>query len=623
MDGDDDTLPTRRWPPAFVPLHDFEVAAIDAITAEVSTVDVWDLERAFSRASEAAEGEGRRPAAAAFHLLSGAMSIVLRPADKGAAWGPRQTNGAYRSPAPEDLRGDQTPVLADLASLVAHPGLKARLADLAWTNDRKLGRAAATAIEGYCEAAERLLSGAASPRFGKPERSSFEALHLVERALYLARRTRKRGEQPTRVVQALEDLYRAGLEDHGFVVARRAADLGLYYELFDGPTVAADLEALAKAPRGGASSMVIKDLLDLAAHLYGEAGDAAAERRCQLAAVEQILEMRQEVSGAGAEAHWVQTALFALRHIPDTDAWRRSLRQELRDLQEDSLGEFGRFSVPLDLGDERDAELRAFGGLSLSQALKELACISRSRPIAELRDQALKNLEHAPLSGMMPIKYSDQDGRTAANSPGAPVDGEPDEEWFKATINSNEAIRRQIVLAGRFEPARHSIVSRFDIDERHLMPIVRRSPFVRQEQKPLMALGLARLLQGDDRSAVHLLTPQLEPGLRYLLRLAGHDPTVEFDDMTEEDVGLPALLGRFRPALERILPPEVVLEIELLFHHRPGSALRHSVAHGTVGAGGCFTVDAIYGCWLIYQLTCWPLLAKWDADVGPDIEAVG
>ena len=223
---------------------------------------------------------------------------------------------------------------------------------------------------------------------------------------------------------------------------------------------------------------------------------------------------------------------------------------------------------------------------------------------------------------MMGVKYSDTDGKTAANSPAAPAFEEPDEDWYKAAINRVESFRRQIVLAGRFEPARLSISSRFEISERHFGAIVAHSGFVRAEQEPLLALGFARWLQGDQRSAVHLLVPQLEPCLRFLLRLSGHDPVVDFDDMTEEDVGLPALLFRFRPQLESVLPADVVYEIELLFHHRPGSALRHAVAHGAIGAGGCFAPDAVYACWLIYQLTCWPLLSRWDAVVAEDLRQV-
>ena len=552
-------------------------------------------------------------------LLAGATSIVLRPSDRGAEWGPWLSTLTQRAPVPEDLRGEQSQVLAQLAPALAHAGLRARLADLAWTNDRKLGTAAALAIDSYCECAERLMDGRSMPPFSAPGLASNEALQYVERALVLGYVTRRRRVQPERTVAALKAVYTLARNRHEVGIFVKAAELGIGYDLLEPAVIAADAEAVADGMEPGGYSLAARTALDMAAQLHEQEGDAESKQRCQLKAVECILAMRGQVSSPGAEAHWVQTALFALRHIRGTDVRRRELRRELRDLQEDSLGEMGQFSVPLDVGDERDRVLRGFDAMDLSSALRELACLSRPRPIEELRRNALESRESSPLSTMMGASYLDADGKSAALVAAAPAVEEPDDDWFKTTINKHEGFRRHIIVVGRFEPARLSISGRFNIGERHLLPIVQHSPFVREDQARVMSLGFARLLQGDYRSAVHLLVPQLEPSLRYVLRLAGHDPAIEFDDMTEEDVGLPALLGRLRPQLEKCIPAEAMLEVELLFHHRPGAALRHAVAHGLLGAGGCFSNDAIYACWLLYQLTCAPLLADWSRIITPAI----
>lgn len=500
-----------------------------------------------------------------------------------------------------------------MAPSLAHSGLRARLADLAWTNDRKLGASAALAIDSYCECAERLVDGRSLPPFNMPGLAAHEALQYVERALVLGFVTRRKHVQPERTVAALKAVYAIARDRNEVGIFVRAAELGIGYDLLEPAAVAIDAETVADRMGPGSYALAAKAALDLAAQLHEQSNDAKSRRRCQLKAIEHILAMRGQVSGPGAEAHWIQTALFALRHVRSAEARRR----ELRDLQEDSLGEMGQFSVPLDVGDERDRVLRGFDAMDLSRALRELACLSRSRPIGELRRDALKSL---PLSTMMGGSYLDADGKSAAQVAAAPTVEEHDDEWFKATINKHEGIRRHIIVVGRFEPARLSIASRFAISERHLLPIVQHSPFVREDQAGLMSLGFTRLIQGDYRSAVHLLVPQLEPSLRYVLRLAGHDLAIEFDDMTEENVGLTALLGRLRPQLEECIPAEVMLEVELLFHHRPGLALRHAVSHGLLGTGGSFSIDAIYACWLLYQLTCAPLLADWDQILAPTLE---
>ncbi len=608
------------WPPRLVALDQFDAAVINNLTASLGTVDCRSLHTLFEGVFGTARAEGRSNHLSMLQLLAGATSIVLRPSDRGAEWGPWISTLTQRAPMPEDLRGEQSQVLARLAPALAHPGLRARLADLAWTNDRKLGVAAALAIASYCECAERLVDGRGLPPFNAPGMAPCEALQYVERALVLGFVTRRRRVQPERTVSTFKAVYALARERHELGTFVKAAELGIGYDLLEPAAVAADAEAVTDQMGPGGYALAARAALDLAAQLHEQGGDAGSRRRCQLKAIEHILAMRGQVSGPGAEAHWVQTALFALRHVRGTEVRRRELRRELRDLQEDSLGEMGRFSVPLDVGDERHRVLRDFDAMDFPTAMRELACLSRSRPIEDLRRDALKSREDSPLSTMMGSSYLDVDGKSAAQVGAAPTVEEPDDEWFKATINKHEGIRRHIIVVGRFEPARLSITGRFAISERHLLPIVLQSPFVREDQAGLMSLGFTRLLQGDYRSAAHLLVPQLEPSLRYVLWLAGHDPAIEFDDMTEEDVGLTALLGRLRPQLEECIPAEVMQEVELLFHHRPGSALRHAVAHGLLGTGGCFSIDAIYACWLLYQLTCAPLLTDWDQTLAPALK---
>ena len=598
-----------------------DAAAINALTVGLETLDCRSLCTVFEKAFLTARAEGRSDHAAALQLLAGATSIVLRPSDRGAEWSPWLNTPTQRAPVPDDFRGEQSQTFAQLAPSLTHPGLRARLADLAWSNDRKLGASATLAIDSYCECAEQLVGGRSVPSFNAPGLASTEALQYVERALVIGFVTRRKRVQPERTVATLKIVYALARDRCEIGIFVKAAKLGIGYDLLDPTAVAADAETVADQMKPDGYALAAKAALDLAAQLHDQRGDADSKRRCQLKAVEHILAMRGQVSGPGAEAHWVQTALFALRHVRGTDARRRELRRELRDLQEDSLAQMGQFSIPLDVGDERDAVLRDFDAMNLPTALRELACLSRSRPIEELRRQALESRESSPLSIMMGSSYLDADGKSAVQVGAAPTVEEPDEDWFKATINKHEDIRRHIIVVGRFEPARLSIAGRFAIGERHLLPIVLHSPFVREDQVGLMSLGFARLLQGDYRSAIHLLAPQLEPSLRYVLRLAGHDPAIEFDDMTEEDVGLTALLGRLRPQLEECIPADMMLEVELLFHNRPGSALRHTVAHGLIGTGGCFSTDAVYACWLLYQLTCLPLLAHWVGVIAPAIEA--
>ena len=149
------------------------------------------------------------------------------------------------------------------------------------------------------------------------------------------------------------------------------------------------------------------------------------------------------------------------------------------------------------------------------------------------------------------------------------------------------------------------------------------SSFIPESQKPIIALGFTRLFQGDMMSATHLVIPQLEPCLRHVLKINGHDPSKRRDDGTEEDLALGPLLTTFRAELDRILTPRVVFEIDLLFNARPGPEVRHELAHGQIGAGGCFSDVLHYANWFMYHLCCLFILQDWGQLVTPQLAEDG
>ena len=112
---------------------------------------------------------------------------------------------------------------------------------------------------------------------------------------------------------------------------------------------------------------------------------------------------------------------------------------------------------------------------------------------------------------------------------------------------------------------------------------------------------------GDMISALHTLVPQLENSLRHVLRQHGHDVTRLTEDMNQEELSLSALLEKLRHALIAIFGDRMVTDIDSVFNYRGGPNLRNRVAHGLVGQWEPQSDDAIYACWLIFQLCCIPL----------------
>ena len=600
-----------------LPLADFDACVLDAPIAALNQVDMTSVSLAYHQASATTPS----PCKEVFRLLGEIAGIHLNPAERGRIWGPGTSFGNRRSMIPSDIRGEQSDVLEAVLPRVEHPALRARIADIVWTNDMRKGGVAKTAIDAYCDCVEGLMNGSLKAAYPIGSRDLVDAQTPAHRALQIASAITKRGTPlPDRVIAVLTALYGEALKDGQPVIFSRIVQLCVDYKIIEAKQAATDLETAANA-KPDIYPEAIRMALDFAGVLYKRVGDQESEQRCQLGAVRQMLRMRDECNQAGAKASWVMDALLRLRHIKGEEALalENDLEDELRRLQRASLREMGAFAVNIEVPAERDRIIEMFSEMDFSTALKSFALLDSSPKMEDLKAEALKQGQKFPLSAMMGIKHTDDEGKTVVNTAGA-GSGEPPDDWYLNMIARAESLRRAMVVANNIEPVRLHINDTVAIEERHFNPIVWQSAFVPQLQAPLYALGFARFFQGDFASAAHLLIPQLEPSLRHILKAHGADPTKRRDNATEEDRSLDAIIGNHRAELVDILGAPLLEELDRVFNIQPGPALRHDVAHGQLSAGQCYSPDVIYACWLLYRVCCLFLMEKWDEWVRPGLE---
>jgi hypothetical protein len=136
-----------------IPLASFDACTLDAPIAAVNQVDMTTVSLAYQQASAAAQS----PCKEVFRLLGEIAGIHLTPAERGKIWGPGTTFGDRRSMIPSDIRGAQSDVLEAALPRIKHPALRARIADVVWTNDMRKAGVAKTAIHAYCDCVRGLM----------------------------------------------------------------------------------------------------------------------------------------------------------------------------------------------------------------------------------------------------------------------------------------------------------------------------------------------------------------------------------------------------------------------------------------------------------------------------------
>jgi hypothetical protein len=615
----EDEAPTQVEKPEIMTAEMFMAADFEAPLVGLTTSMTFELSNAFYKAATDAKNAGDEAKTKIYALLGSVLGIMLRATDRGSPWGSQwaMTDGT-RSLLPSDIV-DQTEQFVPLLQITKNLLLKARMADMIWSNDKSQVAAAKTAVECYSAIVLQLLNGTLHS-YGDTLSDQHEALHVLQRGAAIASAISKKDALPDCIVTAAKALYEAARDKNGYVACAEAAELGCRLKIFDEATVAKELEAMVDFATPDIVPDAVRRASDFAVYLYGTLKDENGKERCQLHSVRLILAMSEGCTQAGAKASWVMDAIQALGKMKGYQALIADMKKVLRELQEASTQEYATFSVPLNIENDREDTHQQFLGFDLSDALKNFALLSHSPPKDKLRQEATDCSGSSPMLSMMSMHHTDGDGKVINKTDGARPGETPSEDWYDTTINRAESLRHQIVVGAGIDPARLAINQKFSIIEEHLAPIVAATWVVSQSQKPLLILGFTRFLQGDFMSAAHLIIPQLEPCLRNILQINGVDTAKRRDNSTEEDRDLGALFRYHRPALERILGVDLTYELELVFDRKGGDRLRHLVAHGNLTAGGCFSADVIYASWLIYRLCCLPVLkAGWDQIVRPRI----
>lgn len=608
------------WATPFASADDFASVDLKILGATLDRADDHGMERLLDDCTKQSEADGNLAAARAYRLLSIFCSFHMR-IDERDVWGPRWQADNGRSFIPSDFIGEQTSILVGVLDTIGHPSLRARVADATWSNDRTKAQAASVAINAYCEMIDGRLSGRFVRAYSDLADSVLDAVDWMERTIQIGAMTSKRGVLPEVIAKTFAQLYEHVSNKGQYVPFVRLASLGADHGLLKWEDVAPTAEAIATKRAEGDYPMAVQAVWDLAARGYSRISDTDGKKRCQERSVEETLRMREQVGSSSAQAYWTRKAIGELRSARGNKDRIKELRTELRDLQDAALDEFGQFEIPMDLSEERSGTIKIFENLTLPDILFQYATLARPVTVETLRQQAIESRKTSVLGSLFGASYADHEGKTIAETPGGDLGGEADDDWIKAQSLQYLDLWRHQAVGGFIEPARQNVMMRFAIEERHFEPIVAVSPFVPPGHEHIFALGFARHWQGDHVSAAYLLNPQLENSLRHVLINASREPTKIKPDLLQEDISLLGMLTTLRKELTDVCGEDLVNEIDLLFHYKPGPSLRHDMAHGKVSAGACYQPSAIYACWLIYRLTCIPLLRNWKTQIAPAIEA--
>ncbi|HEY0977107.1 MAG TPA: DUF4209 domain-containing protein [Flavobacteriales bacterium] len=581
-----------------------ELEAIDRVDVEAplaAATHRWPLFYAdvYREAAKRAQGEGQVDQENVYRFLERVMNIMPTFHNREQPYSPYFTSNTYRSEIPSDFTSVDIDAIRRTLIRATDQTLRAHLNDMLLVGPPGDHSAGAEAAPLFLQIGKGL-KGTGNPSFMK------EAL---QRGIQLSRQMGWR--------KALGENARAALIEVIRTSGKAPFDNDLFFglQLAHEESIGDSREWRELAIQGGeyhkaqgqyndaqsyfemalAFSQLLNDL-DAERSAWREMGAAlecqAHERATQpngsfMAATGILKESIQALRKGKAPSDAIDALLGRLRE------YQASI------LDNNELGSYGRdFDVTTHVNAVRDN----VSGRSLRAALLRLAFASKLTDPEELRKRVQDHAKKFPLLYLLQTRVIDDKGRDRHVQRGIlDLQGEEREKALKqrmfADVQFDWNFRVQTVL----EPARRQILEEHSPRQEDLRALVVNNPFVPPGHEGLFLRGLLAGLYGDFVLSSHLLVPQFENSLRYVLESKGIHVANILDNGTEPLKVWGGILDI--PESRELFGESRLFELEGLLVSESGLGFRNKLAHGMLTeAQSAFSVATVHSWWLMLHL---------------------
>ena len=574
---------------------------IDSPLSKAKTPTCEYYSEAYGQVAKEAEEKAETQKAAVFRFLQvivGFHPSFDTPSQPFVPWW--QMEGK-RSLIPSDLSAADIEVVRALAKQTTDAALRARLHDVLWElkNDHVAGAEAAGC---YAAAAEKL-NVAGDWTF---------AVTSFKRALYLASRFGRNKPLFEDTAKTLVAAAKRAATSADAFHCCQLMRLMLPAGVGEPSEFAAIASSVANAANVSGDTRKAKAYWEVEAEWQRRSKDSPAEQKAWLAAAEAgVTEAENRAQGKGASfmaaASLMGRAIEELRQAGAAKERIVELRQRMNDWQERSLAEFQTFSTGTDISALVLGAREHVKGSDFPAAALKLAFGQDLSDPKEIRDEVVQNAKQSPLMYLMGAAIVDQQGRTTARKESLfSLKGGVLEEALEAeSVSHASHFHWPLRVQGFIEPARMQILNDHKPTFQDLLFIIRNNPFIPPGHEGIFLRGLHAGFHSDFLVATHLLTPQIENSLRYVLESHSVDVSNLMSDGTQPVKILGAIFGM--PETKQIFGDPLCFELRGCLIEKTGFDFRNQVTHGFVHEGECYSTAGVTVWWLVLRICLTPI----------------
>ncbi|MEG4111325.1 MULTISPECIES: DUF4209 domain-containing protein [unclassified Microcoleus] len=552
---------------------------------------------AFWEKSQEAQGAGNLREQEVFAILAAVTNAAIKP----------ESTEEFFADIFKNLTDEQLDFLAEIAPKISDPELQARVADILWVR-RRDNRMAQLAISAYLQSATTLES---------PDHWS-DFVDRIERALRLARKIRHQDKVVFAHIEAVLDRYQG--EDPLWLSAKLMQLLQEYR--FGEPAKYAALSSKAATLAESTSHWPrARTLWSIKAIWHRIEKDYTKELDASMSAAETYVKeaeaaLTRTPPSYMAASQFLQQAVEAFRRIRGTreetvgaKARAEEVHRLLLEYQQKTLNEMITSSHDIDISEQVEEARNHVRGKDFQEALFALALLGAPTDVSRLRQQVQQQAREFVVSHLFPVFMVNEMGKVIARQPGSVLSSNPEEAEAATRFEMcRNAIYYQNLQAQAYiEPARAQINLEHGVRLNDIFSIVSHSPFIPPNREYLFAKGLYAGLTGDFFTSTHILIPQLENSVRYIMWRRGIITSGLDDSGIQTEHNLNSTL--YHPEITSIFDDENMLfDLKCLLVEHAGSNLRNRMAHGLINDGEFMSPLMSYIWWLTLRLCCLPIV---------------
>lgn len=539
---------------------------------------------------------------AVFEILAAVTGVAIKP----------ESHEEFFAEVFQNLTDEHLDFLAGIAPEISDPELQARVADILWVRRRSQGgyQMAQLAITAYLQSATEL----------EDPKKWNQCFIRIERALRLARRIRYQVEAVVAHVEAVLGRYNG---DDPLWLSAKLMELLQEYRFGEPTKYAALAEKAATLAESAHDWRRARAYWEIKSKWHLIEKDGEKERAASMLAAETYVKeaedaLKRTPPSYLVASHFMQKAVEAFRNIRGTkeetaDAKVRAeeVHKLLLQYQEESLKELVSFSHQRDNSKAVEQATGHVRGKDFQDALFALAFLGAPPKVSHLRQEVHRQAQESVYSHTASTTFINEMGKVVARPATSILSRDPveAEERTRFEMYKTAVFYQSLHAQALIEPARYQINLEHSVRVNDLLSIVSHSPFVPPEREYLFAKGLYAGLTGDFFTSTHILIPQIENSVRYLLWEQQNVRASGLDNRgIQDEHHLTTTL--YCPEITSIFDEDTLFDLKGLLVERSGSNLRNRMAHGLINDDGFLSPLMSYLWWLTLRLCCLLILIR-------------